>query len=112
MPRQISFPNRQQKHERNMETDTDNSNLWRKTIKCPICGKEMNEGYLVTGIGEVMWIGRDVKLPQTRIRYRNAKRIPENTVLIQPSVPGRTQCETKAFRCPNCEMDIIFEKDK
>lgn len=29
-------------------------------MKCPICGKEMNEGYLVTGIGEVMWIGRDV----------------------------------------------------
>ena len=84
----------------------------RSLMKCPICGTEMNKGYLVTGIGEVMWIGEDVKLPQTRMRYTNAKRIPENTVLIQPSVPGRTQCETKAFRCPNCEIDIIFEKDK
>ena len=76
---------------------------------CPFCQFELTDGYLVTGIGEVLWVTEEAIIPQFRLRYTKKSKLPDGVVMIQPT--HHPSCKTKAMRCNNCGYIVIMDRD-
>lgn len=73
-------------------------------MKCPYCGKEMDDGYIFNGKTDIVWTPKDQKpslfINQTR----------EGQILLK-KMNYLKGCKIKVVRCPICKIQIIDEKD-
>ena len=83
-----------------------------RSVVCPLCNSKLTDGYLVTGIGEVLWLTKDAVIPSFRIRYTKKSTLPEGVIMIQPTHHGQTSQKTRAMRCQNCGYTVIFDCDR
>ena len=73
-------------------------------MKCPYCGKAMAEGYMSVGKTDFRWTPKgEIAFPLLNCVY------PYEVLLKKASVMKMKK--VKVFRCADCAIEIINEKD-
>lgn len=73
-------------------------------MKCPYCGKEMDEGFMVSPQFDFCWTPKDKK-PRTFVNH------PREYEVMLKKRNFFKSTKLKVYRCSNCGKEIIDEND-
>lgn len=73
-------------------------------MKCPYCGREMDDGYIYSGKTDIVWSPKDEK-PNMLINH------PRESQILLGKMNFIKGIKIKVKRCSNCKIQIINEND-